>query len=115
VNPDVPPTTDHAARQLAPTWPDPFPTTQPMPAARMLWILWCLAWTAAWTFAGLFTFLFAWLLVPVSLAAILIPIGGAPRAAHRPGRSAELVKVIGFIAAVAAAVALLGALLGVTG
>lgn len=41
---------------------------------RTFWIIWCSAWALFWMLAG-FVFFPVWLLVPVSLFAILIPIG----------------------------------------
>lgn len=42
---------------------------------RIFWIAWCSAWALFWMLAGFFTFLLGWLMIPVSLAAILIPVG----------------------------------------
>jgi hypothetical protein len=50
---------------------------------RPFWIAWCCAWAVGWFFVGLFTFLVGWVFVPMSLLAILIPVG-APRCPRRP-------------------------------
>ena len=72
-----------------------------MSSLRMFWIAWCVMWALGWLLVGFFTFLLGWLMVPVSLAAILLPVGvdktyrpppslppcyrcGQPAVAHRP-------------------------------
>lgn len=47
-----------------------------MSNARIFWIIWCTAWALFWFCAGWVTLGIAWLLVPFSLLAILIPVGG---------------------------------------
>ncbi len=49
-----------------------------MSNTRIFWIIWCSMWALLWLLVGFFTFLLGWLLVPVSLLAILIPVGAAP-------------------------------------
>lgn len=59
-----------------------------MTNARIFWIIWCSMWALFWLLAGFFTFLVGWLLVPVSLLAILIPVGGGgapPKYIRFPG------------------------------
>jgi hypothetical protein len=45
---------------------------------RIFWIAWCCAWALAWLLAGFFTLGLAWLMVPVSLLALLLPVGQTP-------------------------------------
>ena len=42
---------------------------------RTFWIIWCSMWALGWLLIGFFTFFIGWLFVPVSLLAILIPVG----------------------------------------
>ncbi len=42
---------------------------------RIFWIIWCSMWALGWFFVGFFTFFIGWLFVPLSLLAILIPLG----------------------------------------
>lgn len=46
-----------------------------MSTVRVFWIIWCCFWALGWMLVGLFTFLLGWLMVPVSLLAILLPVG----------------------------------------
>jgi hypothetical protein len=41
---------------------------------RVFWIAWCSAWALGWLLLGFFT-LVTWLFVPLSLAALLLPVG----------------------------------------
>ena len=50
---------------------------QAMSTLRIFWIIWCCFWALGWLLIGFFTFLLGWLMVPVSLLAILIPVGRA--------------------------------------
>jgi hypothetical protein len=43
--------------------------------ARVFWIIWCCGWAFFWFVIGFFSFGLAWVMVPVSLIAILIPVG----------------------------------------
>lgn len=45
---------------------------------RIFWIIWCSGWAFFWLLTGFFTFLLGWLFVPLSLLAILIPVGVEP-------------------------------------
>jgi hypothetical protein len=51
-----------------------------MPAARVLWLIWCGVWALAWALFG-FAFIPFWLMVPVSVAAMFVPVG-KPRVIH---------------------------------
>ena len=46
-----------------------------MSNVRVFWIIWCVMWALGWLLIGLFTIFIGWLFVPLSLLAILIPIG----------------------------------------
>src|SRR4051794_37183765 len=46
-----------------------------MSNVRPFWIAWCCCWAAFWLIIGFFTFGLGWIGVPLSLLAILIPIG----------------------------------------
>lgn len=46
---------------------------------RPFWIAWCCCWAAFWLIVGFFTFGLGWIGVPLSLLAILIPIGAPAR------------------------------------
>jgi hypothetical protein len=51
---------------------------QPPQAAstlRVFWIIWCCFWALGWLLVGFLTFFLGWLMVPVSLLAILLPVG----------------------------------------
>lgn len=57
--------------------------------SRIFWIAWCTMWALGWLLIGFFTFFLGWIMVPVSLLAILIPVGGtgnraAPQVAYPP-------------------------------
>lgn len=49
-----------------------------MSNTRIFWIIWCTMWALGWLLVGFFTFFLGWLMVPVSLLAILLPIGKEP-------------------------------------
>lgn len=49
--------------------------SQSMSTLRLFWIIWCCFWALGWLLIGFLTFLLGWLMVPVSLLAILLPIG----------------------------------------
>jgi hypothetical protein len=51
---------------------------------RIFWIIWCAFWALFWLLAGFFTFAFGWILVPLSLFAILIPVGQGPTPSGLP-------------------------------
>ena len=46
-----------------------------MSNVRVFWIIWCVMWALGWLLIGFFTIFIGWLFVPLSLLAILIPIG----------------------------------------
>lgn len=46
-----------------------------MSNVRVFWIAWCAMWALGWLLIGFLTFGLGWLMVPVSLLAILIPVG----------------------------------------
>ena len=46
-----------------------------MSNVRVFWIIWCVMWAMGWLLIGFFTIFIGWLFVPLSLLAILIPIG----------------------------------------
>ena len=50
-----------------------------MSTARTLWIIFCCSWAGVWLIVSFFTFFLALPLAPLSLAAILIPVGSEPR------------------------------------
>lgn len=52
---------------------------------RIFWIIWCTMWAFGWLLCG-FIFFPVWIFVPLSLGAILIPIGSAPSSSHRRHR-----------------------------
>ena len=49
-----------------------------MSSLRIFWIIWCTMWAFGWLLCG-FIFFPVWIFVPLSLGAILIPIGSAPK------------------------------------
>lgn len=49
---------------------------------RIFWIIWCSFWALFWLFSWWFTFGIGLLGVPISLLAILIPIGADPNRAY---------------------------------
>lgn len=49
---------------------------------RVLWIIWCLGWAAFWMFSLFALNIFAVVLVPLSLLAILLPVGKPRRVKH---------------------------------
>jgi hypothetical protein len=49
--------------------------TTSMSNVRVFWIIWCVMWALGWLLIGFFTIFLGWLFVPLSLLAILIPIG----------------------------------------
>lgn len=53
------------------------PQQQPqgMSGLRIFWIIWCSFWALGWMLVGFGTLLLGWLMVPVSLFAILLPVG----------------------------------------
>ena len=50
-----------------------------MSGPRVAWIIFCLLWAGLWLFLGFWTLGLAWIGVPVSLLAILLPIGKEKR------------------------------------
>ena len=59
-----------------------------MSNVRVFWIIWCVMWALGWLLIGFFTIFIGWLFVPLSLLAILIPIGSTknPRPITSPQR-----------------------------
>ena len=55
-----------------------------MSSLRVFWIIWCSFWALGWLLIGFFTFLLGWFMVPVSLAAIMLPVGQPPKQPHPP-------------------------------
>jgi uncharacterized SAM-binding protein YcdF (DUF218 family) len=51
---------------------------------RVFWFVWCSMWALGWLLMGFFTLGLAWLFVPLSLVAILVPIGRDTAAAIPP-------------------------------
>jgi hypothetical protein len=45
-----------------------------MSQTRIFWIIWCSMWALGWLLLGFFTII-TWLFVPLSLLAILLPVG----------------------------------------
>lgn len=45
---------------------------------RVFWIIWCSMWAFGWLLFG-WLLILGWVMVPVSLLAILIPVGASPR------------------------------------
>jgi hypothetical protein len=76
-------TNRHASRDLGHGRPEAVPDParhSPRRAAAMsnvrpFWIAWCCCWAAFWLIIGFFTFGLGWIGLPLSLLAILIPIG----------------------------------------
>jgi hypothetical protein len=50
---------------------------------RVFWLAWCCGWALFWLLCG-FLFLPCWLLVPVSLCALLLPVGAPSGQAGAP-------------------------------
>ncbi|BBG01912.1 MULTISPECIES: hypothetical protein [Pseudonocardia] len=46
---------------------------------RVFWIIWCSMWAFGWFVVGFMTLFLGWLMVPMSLLAILIPVGVTAR------------------------------------
>ena len=44
---------------------------------RLIWVVWCVMWALGWLLIGFFTFFIGWIFVPLSLLAILVPIGSS--------------------------------------
>jgi hypothetical protein len=49
-----------------------------MTPLRTFWVAWCSLWAAFWLLAGFFTII-GWAGVPLSLLAILLPVGNPPK------------------------------------
>lgn len=58
-----------------------------MDNTRVFWIAWCSAWALGWFTIGWFTLGLGWLGVPLSLLAILIPVGAPARPQIPPAPS----------------------------
>lgn len=59
---------------------------QAMSTLRLFWIIWCCFWALGWLLIGFLTFFLGWLMVPLSLLAILLPVGktAPPKGAYFP-------------------------------